>query len=173
MGVPDVGGCLRRPQREVGIATMRLRMRMALSHLCVGALLAVACGTVGSSKPKTPAEAAQRFMSALIKGDTNAALDLMSSSSRSSSNSRVSKFTDALRPCASSTAEYSNVQAAPGTVVVFTPPCGRWRDHALAAAEISSAPETVIGNSPIRRCQILTNVVNEEWRVMALPSCDP
>jgi hypothetical protein len=121
--------------------------------------------------PTTPAAAARQFFEAVITGDIDHALSLMSASGRSTYAPLVRGLAQALGQCNQGTTEvapYANGQFA----ATFTPPCGDFQIYWQAMKQ--TFPE--IGNVtyPNRRiaaCSLVVQSVNEEWKVTSITSC--
>ncbi|MBI2018223.1 hypothetical protein HYS96_00815 [Candidatus Daviesbacteria bacterium] len=134
------------------------------------------------SIPTTPSAAARLFIQALVSGDSNKALQLMPVPGQATYKAVMLGISDALRACSGSVTEASHGLRSYYNIS-FTPSCGTFGSYydALPSHDVGNvkAAFALLGQiDPLRNrrlvgCTVTVMSVNDQWRIMYLPTCLP
>lgn len=123
--------------------------------------------TIAARQPSSATQVAREFMAALMDGNVDKARGLMSAAAAAQHGSQLPGVSNALRPCKSSTAEFTTASGPGGSLVTatFTPACGNLRTYLTAIFGDLRSPFSEV-NRALGSCTITVQQVNEQWRVV-------
>ena len=154
---------------------MKARLSVLTGLLCAISLVATACGLGAASKPSTPSEAGQRFMKALVDGNSNSARGMMSAQIASKMSQNLDRISSGLKGCSSSKIEITSMGTNMDTQAMnaaLVPACGNYNDVWGAMSSGQPIPKEY-SNRKISNCILGIGKVNDEWKVVSPPQCGP